>query len=189
MPGIICLIFSAACSTGQNIPFGMIEKSAVIKKGRIAILAANGLNDSVRVAEMLSERLAKEKSLTVIDQDSITRVIPGYPGMEFPDNNRVPDSLSPESRGQLMRFRQLLGADYMVLIWVYKSEARSGIFYTRSNAHFGAKLVAFPSCRVIGYSEFSKNDFSPFQSANDSLKNLYSVAVQEIVEHIGKYTK
>ena len=202
---IAVVAFAVALSGCGGVPFALIDEGYKVKPGSIAVIS--GVNDpsTNRLAEAISEVLAKKSDFRVMGQEEIVRRIPNYPVTIIEETFATggddgADWLSPRNKARVSAQHSKLGTDYVFVVWaenvgktVVRQQGGDCLTYTGYSVDVQGRFIEYPKNRVVGYSIYhgrkTKSCCLLFRSEGRDIDIMTVDSAEEIAEKIIETTK
>jgi len=179
-----------------RVVFEEVDGDRKLSPGSIAVIAGNGTEFDVRLAQAVAEKIAQKTVLTVLPQREVSRAIPGYPVevMEQFDKreekHQDPRVLFPEEKGRVSALQSRLKTDYLFAVWGTQMEKVRIIrvptgfvnYSYRGNIH--ARLIDARSGDVLGFVRYRSDNFVDRETANYArAKSGEDVFLEQLAEN------
>lgn len=156
---IICTAYSLSCTSYRGKKFTSVDNGFKLEQGKsIAVFSGTNDDNSIHLAEMISERLAKEGKYKVITQSEISKKISRYPLntnlVNFDNANDEtllhPPYVNENSKNNIDSFQKIIKADYILVVWISRTITSNNV--TEREMIVISRLISYPMGNVVGYS-------------------------------------
>jgi len=159
-----CIILVQGCCGGTPYPFELYDEKTTIRTGTIAVIAAEGSELTVRLADSLTRELKERSTFKVLSQEEVARRVGKYPvniKEGKPENPDKPVWFAKGEKARIDSMQTQLRADYLFLVWTDNlrklvRSGQGGSSVTYSVDVYG-NLIEYPRSRAIGYTSFARN--------------------------------
>lgn len=198
------IAFAAAASGCGGVPFAFIDEGVSVKPGSIAVIS--GVNDpsTNRLAETITEVLAKKSTFRVMSQEEIVRRVPNYPVTIIEETLTTEGDgtnwLSPKNRSRVNALHDRLKTDYIFVVWsqgvdktVVRQQGGGCLTYTGYSLDVQGRFIEYPKSKIVGYTIFhgrkTKSCCLLFRSEGKDIDIMTVDSAEEIAEKIIETTR
>jgi hypothetical protein len=156
---IVLAVLSGCC--GIHKPFELIDDKTTIKSGTVAVVAADGSEPTMRLAEELNRELKERSTFKVLSQAEVGRRVGKYPVTikeAQPENTEKPVWFAKGEKAKVDAMQAQIKADYIFVVWTgnltrvtRSGQGGSSVSY---QVNVDGNVIEYPKGRVIGYSVF-----------------------------------
>jgi len=161
---LYCIMLVQGCCGGTPYPFELYDEKTTIRTGTIAVIAAEGSELTVRLADSLTRELKERSTFKVLSQEEVARRVGKYPVKikeGKPENPDKPVWFAKGEKARIDSMQTQLKTDYLFLIWTDNLRktvrtGQGGSSVTYSVDVYG-NVIEYPKSRAIGFTSFARN--------------------------------
>ncbi|PKL41390.1 MAG: hypothetical protein CVV44_01775 [Spirochaetae bacterium HGW-Spirochaetae-1] len=191
------------CShAGHTNKFSIVDGTAKIKEGTIAVIAGSGDEKDIKLAREITRLLKERTAFKVMEQKEIEERIPLYPGYFIEKQGVETDNwsisgnyLSENNQAAVNKIQESLKTQYVIVVWTERLGfvVGTGCSFTAPFGLMGGdffrimipvRLVAYPQKKVVAHcNTVYESYYSQFRPFNSSIDKLLVSAAEETVKN------
>lgn len=186
----------------RNVPFDLMQESAAVKPGTIAVVSGGTDDADVRFAEHLTKALQQKSTMKVLSQADVDKRIGKYPvnlkTARPPKDLDRPVWYAPGEKARLDAMQAGTKTDYLLVVWVadlsrYTTTSSRGGSSVSYGASIIGNLVHYGPGRPVGYTNFGASKGQTCclfgVSEGKDIDDLLRFSAEEIAVAVAERTK